>query len=196
MSLKNSQAFPAHGIQSDLEFAQTVMRRDRKATAEFVSRYADVLFSYLSRRLTPNASAVEDMLQEVFLSALRSLHQYNGTSSLQTWILAIARNKVEDHYRAHLRVALEELTDESEESAFDPELDVFLEQERVSERANAVLNELPDVYRTLLRWRYWEGRSTKEMAGDSGRTVKSVERMLARAREHFRVLWTGEKRNA
>src|SRR5262245_22203382 len=64
------------GLHDDGERALVadVLRRDRKATAEFVSRYADRIYSYVSRRLAPNVDLVEDVVQEVFLIGFEKLH--------------------------------------------------------------------------------------------------------------------------
>jgi len=40
-----------------------------------------------------------------------------------------------------------------------------------------------------LLWRYTENLSTREMAQNAGKTEKAIERLLARAREHFRRRW-------
>jgi RNA polymerase sigma factor (sigma-70 family) len=46
--------------------------------------------------------------------------------------------------------------------------------------------ELPEMYRVVLLWRYWEGKSATDIAQSIGRTPKAVERLLARARQQFR----------
>jgi DNA-directed RNA polymerase specialized sigma24 family protein len=51
---------------------------------------------------------------------------------------------------------------------------------------------MPERYALTLLWRYWEQRSTREMASAIGTTEKSVERMLARARRRFKDLWVKE----
>ena len=53
----------------DLTLVAAVLRKDRKATAEFVNRFADPLVGYLHSRLSPRNDLVEDMVQEVFLAA-------------------------------------------------------------------------------------------------------------------------------
>jgi RNA polymerase sigma-70 factor (ECF subfamily) len=58
-----------------------------------------------------------------------------------------------------------------------------------------MLARLPERYGLILLWRYWEQRSTREMATAIGATEKSVERMLARARARFRELWLQEQRD-
>src|SRR5215472_16908088 len=76
---------------------------DRKAAGEFVARYVDPVYVYVSRRLASNGGPVEDLVQDVFLAAIQSLDKFAGQSSLLGWLLGIARHKVEDFYRAKLR---------------------------------------------------------------------------------------------
>src|SRR5215469_5033897 len=59
--------------RSDRELVAEILSKDRKATAEFVARYADHVYAYVRRRLIPRADLVEDLVQEVFLAAWESL---------------------------------------------------------------------------------------------------------------------------
>lgn len=174
-----------------MELARAVLARDRKATARLVEYHADIVYSYVWRRLTPRVDMVEDIVQEAFVAAWRALSSYSGESSLQTWMLAIARFKVEDHYRRTLRGPLSDMDVEEDSPALavDLDLDATLDQSRQAERAAAVLAELPYEYAVVLRWRYWDGCSARDMAESSGRTEKAVERMLARARQQFKLRW-------
>jgi len=175
----------------DAALAAAVLARDRKATAEFVSRYADRIYSYVYSRLMPRNDLVEDLVQEVFLAAWQSLPSFRGQSPLQSWLLGIARHKVEDYYRMRLRAPspLEENQAQPGETAVDPELDQKLDKERLRERTLRVLATLPEQYRVALLWRYWEKCPTQEMAVRTGKTEKSIERLLARARGQFRKEW-------
>ena len=179
----------------DLLLATAVAGKDRKATAEFVDRFADPLYGYLTRRLSPRTDLVDDFMQEVFLAAWQHLPRYEGRSSLQSWLLGIARHKVEDHYRSRLREP-EPLDDAGEESLPDPRtedsFEALLDRERLEARARQVLDSLPETYRTVLLWRYWEKRSAAQMAAETGRSVKAVERLLARARQQFKRRWSDE----
>lgn len=177
--------------QSDLELSRAVLARDRKATARLVEYHTDIVYRYVWRRLTPKVDMVDDIVQEAFVAAWRALKTYSGESSLQTWLLGIARFKVEDHYRRTLGgpLAAVEIEEDSPALADDLDLDAAMEQSRQAERAAAVLAGLPYEYAIVLRWRYWEGRSAREMAQASGRTEKAVERMLARARQQFKLRW-------
>ncbi len=174
-----------------------VLRKDRKATAEFVSRYADPIYGYVSQRLAPRADLVEDLVQEVFLVALQKLDTFAGKSSVLGWLLGIARHKVEDLYRARLREpeSFSDLEDSSPSGPVDlPEFDALIDKGRAQEKTQRILARLPEAYGLVLLWRYWEEHSTKEMAAQTGRTEKAMERLLARARAQFRRLWEGEGR--
>ena len=183
----NSATAPA----ADLCLVAAVLRKDRKATAELVGTYADAVYSYVRRRLLPRTEDVDDVVQDVFLAALESLAGFRGTSSLRSWILGVARHKVEDHYRERLRDA--KLTQLDEQLDGAPVLmvqhDEHLDRVRMEDKIRQVLAGLPEAYRVALLWRYWEKRSAREMAAQTGRTEKAIERLLARAREHFQQGW-------
>ncbi len=182
---------PLAGVDShpDMELAAAVLRKDRKATAEFVARYSGPVHAFVRSRLLPRADLVEDLVQEVFVAAWQYLPGYRGGSALGSWILGIARHKVEDHYRRRLREwdQWEEGDDAVDDAA--PPVDEQLDRRKLSEKARSVLAGMPEHYSAVLLWRYWEDRSSKEIAESTGRTGKAVERLLARARDNFERRW-------
>lgn len=171
---------------------EAVLRRDRKATAEFVTLYADTVYAYIRHRLAPRIDLVDDLMQDIFLAAWQYLPRYRGESSLEGWLLGIARHKIEDHYRDRLR--LTSAWGEDTEISYPgltvfPEWDESLDDEAAQKRARRILTGLPEAYRLALLWRYWEQRSTREMAVATSKTEKSLERLLARARAQFKMRW-------
>jgi RNA polymerase sigma-70 factor (ECF subfamily) len=172
-----------------------VLQKDRKAAAQFVSRYADPVYAYISRRLAPTSDHVEDLFQDVFLAALQKLDTFGGHSSVLGWLLGIARHKVEDFYRARLREH-EPFPDPVDVAqpvlATEPHFDELIDAGRAQEKTRRILGRLPAAYSAALLWRYWENRSAREMAAETGQTEKAIERLLARARTHFRQLWEAE----
>ena len=172
-----------------------VLQKDRKAAGEFVSRYADQVYAYVSRRLAPRVDLVEDVVQDVFLAALQKLDTFAGQSSVVGWLLGIARHKVQDVYRARVREP-EPFADDAETSnrgpATETHLDELIDAARAQEKTRQILGLLPAVYSAALLWRYWEKRSIKEMAAQTGKTEKAIERLLARARAHFRQRWEAD----
>ncbi len=167
-----------------------VLQKDRKAAAEFVSRYADPVYGYVYRRLAPRTDLVEDVVQDVFLAALERLDTFAGESGVAGWLLGIARHKVEDLYRARLRepepIADAELVNAQHA---EPRVEELIDSARAEEKTRRILERLPTAYAAALQWRYWEKRSLKEMALQTDKSEKAIERLLARARTHFRRLW-------
>lgn len=178
----------------DRKLVAAILRKDRKATAEFVARFADPVYAYVRSRLAPRMDLVDDLAQEVFLAAWEGLTEYRGASSLEAWLLGIARHKVENYYRARLREPepLEESEGEWPGTIFEAQFDAHLDRERFREKTHRVLTTLPEAYRLVLLWRYWEKRSAREMAAQTGKTEKAIERLLARARSSFKQRWQNE----
>jgi RNA polymerase sigma-70 factor (ECF subfamily) len=167
-----------------------VLAKERKATAEFVDRCADWIYPFLRRRLVPRSELVEDLMQEVLLAAWEGLPSFRADASLRSWVLGIARHKVEDYYRGRLRDADTTGDDAAEEVAIVPILEQQLDAATQRERVHEVLSTLPEAYALALMWRYREEKSVREMAALTGKTEKAMERLLARARENFRKRWS------
>ncbi|MGH9822361.1 MAG: RNA polymerase sigma factor [Blastocatellia bacterium] len=168
-----------------------VIRKDRKATADFVACYADCIYSYVRKRITPHQDAVDDLVQEVFLGAWQSLNSFRGDATLRSWLLGIARHKVQDYYRRRLREVEWPFDGEDslEEPTITPLLEERLDRELTRDRLYRVLASLPERYSLALMWRYLENRSVREIAEATGKTEKAVERLLARSRDQFKREW-------
>jgi RNA polymerase sigma-70 factor (ECF subfamily) len=178
----------------DSALVTAVLKKDRKASAEFVARFADGIYSYIRSRLAPRYEHVEDLVQETFLAAWENLSRYESSGSLYSWLLGIARHKVEDYYRARLR-APDPVEDEDEDGpvlASPSKVHELMEQKQLRIRTQRVLASLPEQYRLALMWRYWDEASAREMATKTGKTEKAIERLLARARAEFRGRWNGD----
>ena len=177
------------------ELIASVLRRDRKATARLVALHIDAVYGYARSRLAPRADLVDDIVQDVFLAALNGLATFQAQSSLRTWLLGIARHKIEDVYRQRLRASLplDDLNSQRQEPLSDAiPIDERIDRGRARAKARRILEQMPERYSLLLLWRYWEQRSAREMAVAIGTTEKSVERTLARARSRFKELWLKE----
>ncbi len=172
-----------------------ILDGDRKAIARFVELHADDVYRFVSHRLD-RPEAVDDLVQEVFLASWKALPDFRGESELRTWLLGIARHKIGDHYGERLRKLIPaNEADETDEDiaprglAVIPDFDERLDRQKLEARARQILSTLPDSYRAVLLWRYWDQRPLAEMAAISGNTEKAVERLLARARRLFRRKW-------
>jgi RNA polymerase sigma-70 factor (ECF subfamily) len=177
-------------VSREAQLVSDVLRKDRKATAEFVSLCSDWIYPFVRYRLLPRADVVEDLMQEVLISAWKNLPNFRGDAGLRAWVLGIARHKVEDHYRKRIRESQSEDEDtDLKEPAIGSQIQERLEAAADQERVHSTLAQLPEVYGLALIWKYRDGKSLREMGQLTGKTEKAMERLLARARESFRKRW-------
>jgi len=152
----------------------------RDFASVFERHFGDV-YGYVAYRLGGDAASAGEVTQEVFLAALRSWASYRGDGAPLTWLRAIARRKVVDHFRARARrgarVDLDALPAPPAEQA---------EATPQAALVAAVMRSLPGEDAELLEEKYLDGLSLREMAGRRRRTEKAVESALSRARERFR----------
>ena len=66
--------------------------------ADWVKTYADYLYSLALIKVS-NKETAEDLIQETFLSAFKTKDSFKSESSEKTWLTAILKNKIIDHYR-------------------------------------------------------------------------------------------------
>ena len=144
----------------------------------FDRHFGDV-YGYVAYRLAPDPEAAQEVTQEVFLAALESWSSYRGDSSLLSWLRAIARHKVADHFR--LKAQRTGQTEPCDLAAV-PAPGLGEPLDRVVLLAQ-VMRSLPTESVELLEEKYLEGLSIRQMAHARGRSEKSVESALARARE-------------
>jgi RNA polymerase sigma-70 factor (ECF subfamily) len=64
----------------------------------WVNDFGDALFSWAFHK-TSNKQQAEDLVQETFLSALKSFDSFDGKSNPKTWLFSILNNKIIDYYR-------------------------------------------------------------------------------------------------
>lgn len=84
--------------------------------SKWIDLYGDYLYSYAVLKVGSTAIA-EDIVQETFLSAIRARDTFQGNSSEKTWLVAILKNKIIDHYRKKdvLKEASQYLADTEQE---------------------------------------------------------------------------------
>lgn len=140
--------------------------------AKWVDRYADDLYAYaLSRTGLPHIA--EDLVQDTFLSALEKADTFEGPSTEKTWLTAILKNKVVDHFRKSGRTTKPVQAG----SFFDPvsghwKDEHYPESFMVEDAANTeelakilalCLDQLPSLWQMAFRLRVHDELGTKEI---------------------------------
>ena len=64
----------------------------------WIKDYSDYLFNYTITRVSDRDIA-QDLVQDTFLAGLKSMANFKGEASERTWLIAILKRKIIDHYR-------------------------------------------------------------------------------------------------
>jgi RNA polymerase sigma factor (sigma-70 family) len=136
-------------------------------------------------------SEAEDVTQDAFVKAYRSIGRFRSGAPFRPWLLRIVRNEALNRVRGtkrRERLALRTAGDPvSGDAAPSPETEIISEQQ--SRRLLALIDELPARYRSVIVHRYLLDLSEKETARILGLPVGTVKsrahRALARLRERF-----------
>ena len=152
--------------------------------AAIYHRALPYVYGYLLPRCG-SVSVAEDLTAETFLAAVASVRKPDAPEVTVTWLVAVARHKLSDHWR---RTAREQRTlaaaAEPAEAVDDP-WDQWLD----AEAAYAALRCLPGPQRAALTLRYLDGLPVAEVAGHLGRSVHATETLLVRAKAALRRVY-------
>lgn len=155
-----------------------------------VERYSPTVYN-LALRMLNNPQEAEEVLQETFISAFRSLDRFEARSQLGTWLYRIAYNAALMRLRKHqVPVAsIDEPMPGEEGEALPRELvdwtalpDRVLLAGELRGVLSAAIAELPETLRSVFVLRDIEGLSTAETAEVLGLTETNVKVRLHRAR--------------
>jgi RNA polymerase sigma-70 factor (ECF subfamily) len=174
----------------DLTLAWRAAGGDEKALAVLYDRYADLLFALIYHHLPDSRQDAEEVWQDTWLAAIRSLESYRGSSRFFTWLVGIARHKIADHFRRRgfsepelfsniPESRLAELIDSS------PLPEEILLKRIVRRQVVEALAILSEDQRWALMAHYIDERSVEEVADLLGKSYKAAESLLSRARKAF-----------
>lgn len=157
---------------------------DTGAFEEFYEATRDGMMRYLRTKIS-SSKDVEEVSQDVYLAFLDSLPLFRGGSSLKTFLYAIARHEVADYWRKrYAKKAIK--TVPFVEHVYREKLYSSTELAQDIERCYA---KLKPIQVKVLRWKYEEGLSVREIAGRLDVTVRAAEAQLYRARQAFQLVY-------
>ena len=81
-----------------MKILKTYMTSHSLYPETWVDQYADYLFNYAVTRVSDSEIA-KDIVQETFFAGLKSAKNFKGDAAERTWLVAILKRKVIDHYR-------------------------------------------------------------------------------------------------
>lgn len=135
-----------------------------------------------ARRLGVPQSAVDDVVQEVFIVVHRQLASFEGRSSMKTWLFGILRNLVLRQRRSWARRGREEILEESAVIAGEAGADEQLAESQARRVLHALLAGLDDDKRAVFVLAELEQMSAPDIAEATGLKLNTVYSRLRLAR--------------
>ena len=191
--MSDPQGLMAPSTPSEAFSLESLRGGDR---AEF-SRLVDVFSGRLYRlalKMLNHPQDAEDVLQETFIKAFRHIKNFDGRSSISTWLYRIATNEALMHLRRKNpeMVSIDEpdASGEDQEALQIVDFCCLPERELLNEEARQYLDQavarLPANLRAVFLLRDIEGLSTQEAADVLGLSETALKTRLSRARLHLR----------
>jgi len=170
------------------------------AVVELYNAYFDRIYSLIFNQVSGDREAAQDITQETFLAALKSVGKFRGQSKVYTWLYSIASKKVADFYRRQKR-EVKYQTESSHVHAveFDripgdaPLVSSAVESEETHRAVRETLSCLPLHYRQVLLLKYVEEMPVFEISQVMKRSPKSIEGLLTRARKGLQDRLSAQK---
>jgi RNA polymerase sigma-70 factor (ECF subfamily) len=163
----------SHELSEGELLVRAVLEGDRDMYGRLYHLYAPLVHGILLARMP--RSEVEDVVQDIFLHALKKLHTLRDSGSFGPWIAMIARNRAMDFHRRS-RETVEVTEDLKSADSSGPKAEEILE----------IIRSLPDAYRETLVLRLVEGMTGPEIATRTGLTAASVRVNLHRGMKLLR----------
>jgi RNA polymerase sigma-70 factor (ECF subfamily) len=170
-----------HEERALIEAAQ----QDPGRFAELYELHFESVYAYIVRRVRER-SAAEELTSHVFHQALANLGKFKWRGApFASWLFRIARNSIAD--RAHR--LLRESGNEDPDGGASPEpgVDVNLEQIETLARVYKLVDQLPWDQRYVIRLRFAEEKSIRDIAQQLSRSEGSIKQLQFRALQNLRA---------
>lgn len=182
-------------IQEDeTQYIERILGGDTECFSIFLERYGRPLFALIVQIVGCSEDA-EELVQDVFLKAFRSLSSYKGECRFSTWLYRIAYNVAisATRKRKHEFLYIEENTinnvpDEKADAVLGNATD---DEERIAQLTRAI-DLLSADEKALITLFYYEEKSMEEVGEILGLTLSNVKVRLHRTRKKLYVLMNGK----
>ena len=174
---------------TDRELVDQARSGDAQAFGVLVRRHQKRIFR-LAFHLVRSGAEAEDVTQETFVRAYQALDRFDGRSEPFTWLYRIAVNTILDGLKRRGRSPVRAVEDPEilarpgPTSISGPSAD--MEREEIAQITRAVLEDLPEIFRTVLVMREFEDMAYQDIADVLQISIGTVESRLFRARAKFK----------
>lgn len=168
------------GMLSDYTLLEMYQQGNREALSQLLERHTRRLRDYV-RMMVKDCDVADDLTQEILIKVVKVIDEgrYTDKGRFQPWLLRIAHNRVLDYFRANKLVK----TVSESSAGFDvlgntnfaePSIEEQLISEQQAEEIRALIDKLPEEQREVVKMRYYEGLSFKDIAEHTGVSINTA----------------------
>lgn len=165
----------------DSFYIEKVLAGQANYFSYIVEKYQDIVFS-IALKVLKNREEAEEMAQESFIKAYKSLKSFKGKAKFSTWLYRITYNTCisETRKKNHHFTSTDDIqiSDEAEEMNMDG-----IPEENRAKYIQAALKKLPEDEYTLVLLYYFEEQSIEDICKVSGLSASNAKVKLYRARK-------------
>ncbi len=167
--------------KDDIWYIERVLKGDTQYFSHLVDKYKDIVYS-IAFKVLRNREDAEEMAQESFIKAYKSLHTFKGDAKFSTWLYRITYNNcISEVRKKKLKFVSTDdvqISDEPDEMNFDG-----IPEENRAKYVKAALDKLPEDEYTLILLFYFEDKSVEEIGEITKLSESNVKVKLFRARK-------------
>ena len=160
-------------MQNDEGLIRRAQQRDQEALTQLYEEYFDKIYRYIVLKIG-NKTEAEDMTQQVFLNAIKSISSFKWKGiPFSAWLFRIAHNQMVDYLRKKTKRITVPLTESLVNTDDNPEL--IAEQNLDIKRLHSAIPQLTRVQREAISLRFAGGLSIAEAAKVMGKSQGAVK---------------------
>jgi RNA polymerase sigma-70 factor (ECF subfamily) len=171
----------------EMRLVARVRAGDQQALAELYDRYSNVVYA-VALRVLKDASAAEDVLQDIFLQLWRNPDSFDASrGSLTAWLAVIARHRSIDR----IRKRRPETDIEDCVIAGGPDLRDETERNLVIEKVRAALETMNPEQRKAMEMAFFQGLTHTEIAEKTGEPLGTIKTRIRSGLQQLRAKFAG-----
>jgi len=168
-----------------------ITKNDQNAYSEIMKSYKNSIY-FTILKMIKNRDDAEDLTIEAFSKAFKNLHKFKKEFTFSTWLFRIATNNTIDFIRKKKLATNSIHTSLKDEAGQNIELDIKdsnLNPNEITVKnekkiiVRQLVNKLPEKYQNLVKLRYFEELSYKEIAHKTNSPLGTIKAQLFRARD-------------
>ena len=170
-------------MKTEAELIDRILKGEWRNFAILVDKYEAKVFNYVNY-LMNNQEDAEEIVQDTFVKAYRSLSQFRGDASFSTWLIRIAHRNCLTHFRKKVpqKVSIDNVTPSDSKQVVDlPSNQLDLDDRR--QVLGRALSQLKPDERSVITLFYYQELSLQEICDVTALTLSNVKILLHRSRK-------------